>query len=128
MDALSEALNAVRMTGAIFYDCECYAPWGFSVPHLRDYAQVLAPGTERLVSYHLVTEGEAVVQFGDDEPILVSAGEVLIIPHGDAHTVSKGAPAEMIDTSNAMRDYLTGTLATLRVGEGGELTRFVCGY
>ncbi len=128
MDALSEALNAVRMTGAIFYDCECYAPWGFSVPHLRDYAQVLAPGTERLVSYHLVTEGEAVVQFGDGEPVVVSAGEVLIIPHGDAHTVSKGSPAEMIDTSKSMRDFLTGTLTTLRVGENGELTRFICGY
>ena len=36
MDALSEALNAVRMTGAIFYSLECYAPWGFSVPHLHD--------------------------------------------------------------------------------------------
>jgi AraC-like DNA-binding protein len=128
MDALSEALNAVRMTGAIFYDCECYAPWGFSVPHLRNYAQVLAPGTERLVSYHLVTEGEAVVQFGDDEPTVVSAGEVLIIPHGDPHTVSQGSPAEMIDTSGSMREFLTGTLTTLRVGEDGALTRFICGY
>ena len=36
MDALSEALNAVRMTGAIFYSLECSAPWGFSVPHLRE--------------------------------------------------------------------------------------------
>jgi AraC-like DNA-binding protein len=128
MDALSEALSAVRMTGAIFYHCECYAPWGFSVPHLRGYAQVLAPGTERLVSYHLVTEGEAIVRFGEDEPILVSAGEVLIIPHGDAHTVSKGSPSEMIDTSASMRDFLTGTLTTLRVGGDGELTRFICGY
>ena len=36
MDALSEALNAVRMTGAIFYHAECTAPWGFRVPHLND--------------------------------------------------------------------------------------------
>ena len=63
MDALSEALNAVRMTGAIFYHAECTAPWGFQVPHVRDVAHVLAPGTERLVSYHLVTEGKAVVCF-----------------------------------------------------------------
>jgi AraC-like DNA-binding protein len=128
MDALSEALNAVRMTGAIFYSLECSAPWGFAVPHLHDVAHVLAPGTERLVSYHLVTEGEAVVQFGGGEPFVVSAGEVLIIPHGDAHTVSKGSPAEMIDTSGSMRDFLTGTLTKLRVGADGGLTRFICGY
>ena len=71
MDALSEALNAVRMTGAIFFTAECTAPWGFSVPHLRRVSQVLAPGTDRLVSYHLVTEGKALVRFAD----AVLAGE-----------------------------------------------------
>ena len=92
MDALSEALNAVRMTGAIFYHAECTAPWGFRVPCVRDVAHVLAPGTERLVSYHLVTEGKAVVCF-PEATIPVSAGDVLIIPHGDAHTVSNGSPS-----------------------------------
>ena len=58
MDALSEALAAVRMTGAIFYHAECSSPWGFRVPPLHDVAHVLAPGTERLVSCHLVTEGK----------------------------------------------------------------------
>ena len=128
MDALSEALNAVRMTGAIFYSLECSAPWGFAVPHLHDVAHVLAPGTERLVSYHLVTEGEAIVRFGEDEPIPVKAGEVLIIPHGDAHTVTNGSPAELIDSAASLREYLAGSLSVMRVGEGGALTRFICGY
>jgi AraC-like DNA-binding protein len=128
MDALSEALKAVRMTGAIFYSLECSAPWGFAVPHLHDVAHVLAPGTERLVSYHLVTEGEAIVQFGNEEPIPVRAGEVLIIPHGDAHTVQNGSPAELVDSAASLREYLAGTLSVMRVGEGGAMTRFICGY
>ena len=41
MDALSEALASVRMTGAIFYHAECTAPWGFRVPHLRDVVYAL---------------------------------------------------------------------------------------
>ena len=57
MDVLSEALNTVRMTGAIFYYAECTSPWGFAVPPLQQVAHVLAPGTERLVPYHLVAEG-----------------------------------------------------------------------
>jgi mannose-6-phosphate isomerase-like protein (cupin superfamily) len=60
-------------------------------PHLQDVAHVLAPGTERLVSYHLVTDGKAVVRFAGEEDIAVAAGDILIIPHGDAHTVSNGA-------------------------------------
>ena len=74
MDALSEALTSVHMTGAIFYHAECTAPWGFRVPHLQDVAHVLAPGTERLVSYHLVTDGKAVVRFPGEDDIAVARG------------------------------------------------------
>ena len=49
MDALSQALSSVRMTGAIFVDAICTAPWGFSVPAMERVAHLLAPGTEHLV-------------------------------------------------------------------------------
>ena len=61
MDALSEALSSVRITGAIFVDAICAAPWGFSVPAMERVAHLLAPGTEHLVGYHLVTEGTALI-------------------------------------------------------------------
>ena len=127
MDALSEALNSVRMTGAIFYHAECTAPWGFRVPHVQDVAHVLAPGTERLVSYHLVTEGKAIVRF-PEATIPVSAGDVLIIPHGDAHTVSNGSPSKFVDSGTTLGRFLAGDLTRMRLGGGGETTRFVCGY
>ena len=128
MDALSEALTSVRMTGAIFYHAECTAPWGFQVPHLQKVAHVLAPGTERLVSYHLVTDGKAVVRFPGEEDIAVAAGDILIIPHGDAHTVSNGSPSTFLDSGASLDKFLAGSLTTMRLGGGGETTRFVCGY
>ena len=128
MDALSEALASVRMTGAIFYHAECTAPWGFRVPLLEDVAHVLAPGTERLVSYHLVTHGKAVVCFPGEEDIPVIAGDILIIPHGDAHTVSNGSPSAFIDSGASLGSFLAGDLTTMQLGGGGELTQFVCGY
>ena len=127
MDALSEALNAVRMTGAIFYHAECSAPWGFSVPALRRVAHMLAPGTERLVPYHLVTQGQALVKF-DELSLVLEAGDVIIIPHGDEHTVSNGSPATFIDSATSLGKFLAGDLRTMRLGGGGETTRFVCGY
>ena len=63
---------------------------------------MLAPGTERLVSYHLVTEGKAIVAF-PEAAIPVEAGDVLIIPHGDAHTVSNGSPSKFIDSGSYAR-------------------------
>jgi AraC-like DNA-binding protein len=128
MDALSEALNSVRMTGAIFFHAECTAPWGFSVPHVGKVAHLLAPGTERLVSYHLVTEGKAVVRFDGIPEFVVSAGDIVITPHGDPHTVTNGSPTSLIDSGKSLESYLAGTLSSLRLGGGGEVTRFVCGY
>ena len=128
MDALSEALSTVRVTGAIFYDAICTAPWGFAVPHMQDVAHVLAPGTECLVGYHLVAEGRAVSQFAGEAEVALAAGDVVIVPHGDPHTVSNGRPARLIDSRASIRSNLVGDLSTLRIGGGGEQTRFVCGY
>lgn len=128
MDALSEALSAVRMTSAIFFHAECARPWGFKVPRLQDFSHVLAPGTERLVGYHLVAEGEATARFAGLPDMPLAAGDVVIVPHGDAHTVSNGSPATYIDTGASLGQFLVGEVATLRLGGGGETTRFICGY
>lgn len=131
MDALSEALKSVRMTGAIFFKAVCGAPWGFRVPRLQRIAHVLAPGTERLISYHLVTEGRAVVRFqgaGRDGDIVVCAGDIIVIPHGNPHLLFNGRPARLIDSEKALSRYLSGTLDTVRVDGGTDVTTFVCGY
>jgi len=128
MDALSEALNSVRMTGAIFYRAECSSPWGFAIPPLREYAHLLAPGTERVVSYHLMTEGSAVARFGDGYEVPITSGDVLIVPHGDPHVISNGDAPRIIDADGTLDRYLAGDLATLQIGGGGEPTRFVCGF
>jgi AraC-like DNA-binding protein len=128
MDALSEALNSVRMTGAIFYRAECTSPWGFAIPPLRDYAHLLAPGTERLVSYHLMTEGDALACFGNGQDVSITAGDVLIIPHGDPHVISNGRAPRVIDAGGTLNRYLAGDLSTLQIGGGGAATRFVCGF
>jgi AraC-like DNA-binding protein len=128
MDALSAALNSVHMTGAIFYHAQCTAPWGFAVPAIQQAARLLAPGTERVVGYHLVTEGRALCRFADGTDVPLTAGDVVIIPHGDAHTVSNGSPSNLVDSGASLGSYLAGDLHTMHLGGGGELTHFICGY
>lgn len=128
MDALSEALSAVRMTGAIFFDAVCTAPWGFTVPAMKHVAHVLSPGTERLVAYHLVAEGTAVVKLADGTEVPISAGDVVILPHGAPHTVTNGTPVALIDSEKELYQQLSGDLHTRYLGGGGAITRFICGY
>jgi AraC-like DNA-binding protein len=128
MDALSEALHSVHMTGAIFFDAVCTAPWGFAVPAMHQAAHLLSPGTERLIGYHLVTEGKAFVRLEDAEEVALEAGDIAVIPHGNPHTVTNGAPTRLIDSGSVIGGFLAGGLSTFRIGGGGETTRFVCGY
>jgi Cupin len=128
MDALSEALSSVRMTGAIFFNAEFTAPWGFAAPPAERGIPLLAPGTEHLVIYHLITEGQATARVEGASEISVTAGDIVVIPHGDAHTVCDRSPSTLIDSTSLAGKFLAGDLSVTRFGGGGATTRFVCGY
>jgi AraC-like DNA-binding protein len=128
MDALSEALNTVRMTGAIFFNAEFTAPWGFAEPYADEMAHVLAPGTERIVPYHLVTEGEAVARIEGAPDLSLTAGDIVIVPHGDPHTLFRGSPTRLLDGGAWLEEIFSGDLSVTRCGGGGPATRFICGY
>jgi AraC-like DNA-binding protein len=128
MDALSEALSTVRMTGAIFFNAEFTAPWGFAEPYAHKIAHVLAPGTERLVPYHLVTEGRAVARIEGGPDLSLTAGDIVIVPHGDPHTLCGGSPTRLLDGGAWLEEVFSGDLSVTRSGGGGATTRLVCGY
>ena len=46
--------------------------------------------------------------FPGEEDIPVAAGDILIIPHGDAHTVSNGSPSTFIDSGASLGKYPGG--------------------
>jgi AraC-like DNA-binding protein len=129
MDAFSEVLSNVKLTGAVFFTAEFSAPWGFSTSEPRVMAAKVAPGAAHLVLYHLVLEGGAIVEFADGKSIALQPGDVVVFPHGDAHHMSsgKGVPRPFpnygITAKIQARD-----LAPLHAGGGGEISRFVCGY
>ena len=63
MDALSQTLRVVRLVGAIFINARFTAPWCYQSPSATA-APLLEPGAERVVIFHLITEGECYVELG----------------------------------------------------------------
>jgi AraC-like DNA-binding protein len=127
MDALSEALRGVRITGAVFVHGEFTAPWGTSSPPSSTVAPQLAPGTEHLIFFHLVTEGRATARV-EKEELALEAGDIVVIPHGHAHAISNGRGYRLYDSTRFLRESVAGEIRHERAGGGGELTRLVCGY
>jgi AraC-like DNA-binding protein len=129
MDAFSQILTGVRLTGAVFFNAEFSSPWGFTAPPTSVLAADLAPGAAHLVLYHFVVDGSALVQVTDGESLKLEAGDIVIFPHGHQHhmTSVKGAKAPFpnygIGAKVKARD-----LSPLQAGGGGDTSRFVCGY
>lgn len=128
MDALSEAMRAVRVTGALFFNGEFSAPWRFATPSQDQVAPVVSPGSERLVLFHLVTEGMAMARTEGHQDLQLGAGDIVIFPHGDAHEMWSGRGVRRFPASRLSARLARGELAAEKWGGGGEVTRIVCGY
>ena len=128
MDVLSEVLKAVALQGAVFYNAEFSAPWGFHAPPSQQIAPRLAPDGGHVIMFHLLTEGRGTARLGG-EVLALEAGDIVVFPHGDAHVLENGmaAPAPVRPSHNLNRLLGLGLRVT-RSGGGGEVTKFVCGY
>jgi AraC-like DNA-binding protein len=128
MDVLSEVLRVVRLEGALFFNGEFSAPWCISSSRSTDIAPYLSPGAGHLIIYHFLTEGRAYARLPDGRREQLTAGDILIFPHGDAHALGNGSPEKPVDSLQTFAKNLTGGLKLARLGGGGEITRLVCGF
>ncbi|HEY6261806.1 MAG TPA: AraC family transcriptional regulator [Nitrospiraceae bacterium] len=129
MDVLSEVLRAVKLDGALFYNAEFSAPWAARSIDAHTVNSSLSPNSQHVIIFHLLTEGRGYAHVeGDDRPIPLNAGDILIVPHGDAHILGNGPPVTPVDRAQVLEQVLAQGLKVSRMGGGGEITKFVCGY
>ena len=112
----------------MFFNAEFSAPWGFIAPTGEELAPLLAPDAPHLLIYHFLIEGSGIVRLGNDAPIRLEPGDVIVVPHGDAHEMCS-AQGVAHKLSAAMTAKLHARdLSALQTGGGGEVARFVCGF
>jgi AraC-like DNA-binding protein len=127
LDALSEVLRTVTLTGATFFSAEFQAPWGFTSPPSRSLATPL-DADAHLVLFHLVLEGQALARLEGSGDVSVKAGDIITFPQGHAHRMWQGQPPRWYDTEPLVRRALAGSFEVERTAGPGDRTRFVCGY
>ncbi len=127
MDALSQTLRVVRLVGAIFINAKFTAPWSYKSPNAATAAPLLEPGAERVVIFHLITEGECYVELGGEPPVHLRGGDVVVFPQGDAHVMAS-APGVPPASGARLDQVLARRPRQLVYGGAGPTTRLVCGY
>lgn len=76
VDALSLVLDSVRFKGEFYFTTEFKAPWGIEVPSF-----------EKVARFHYLYSGSCWVRIDGEPPILLNAGDFIIIPHGITHVL-----------------------------------------
>jgi AraC-like DNA-binding protein len=133
-DPLSDVLQAVRLTGALFFLAEGSSPYAAEAPSGQVLAPAILPGAQQIVSYHLVREGGCWVTLpGGAAATWLGPGDVLVIPHGDPYLLSNPSqarsPLSPDENREVFRMLARGQLPALLVeGEGEPCVRLVCGF
>lgn len=135
-DPLSDVLRTVRLTGALFFLWRVSWPYATPVPSGRAFAPILLPGTQQIISYHIVTQGSCWGALIGGAPVRLEAGDILVIPHGDAYVISSSARRcgaarfEMEPSLRFFRQMAAGELPFVveEGGGGAASTHLICGF
>jgi len=128
MDALSDALRVLRLTGAVFLDAEFTAPWCVVSQGGHSGSQVLAGGPN-LIFFHVLTEGRCKARLAaGGETLDFAAGDLLMLPRDDTHLLGSDLRLAPTLADTLVRPAAGGELMRIEHGGGGARTRFVCGF
>jgi len=135
-DPLSDVLRTVRLTGALFFLWDVSWPYATPVPNGASFAPIILPGAQQIISYHIVTEGVCWAGLIGESPVRLGAGDILLIPHGDAYVIASSrqrCAAAQIEAGESLRFFrqmAAGELPfVIADGGGGDTsTRLVCGF
>jgi len=130
MDALSDVLRAVRLTGAFFFDVHARGPWVAETPQGKCIVDAMFPGSDHLISYHAIMGGSCWFEIEGEPPIHLTAGDIIVLPHGDTHVLAREVGMRKSPNMAMYRMPDDRRLPVqIAVGsESGEHTQFVCGF
>lgn len=113
-DWLTRFMELVTVTGKLQVRCALGAPWA------KTYTQAGA----QEIPYHIIVTGRAVLENSNDGATYqLSAGDIVLLPHGSAHVLHDGGGAPPIPS----KQHTSGSLIVSENGGTGEALDMLCG-
>jgi AraC-like DNA-binding protein len=128
IDPLSEVLRSVRLTGGIFLDARFTAPWCVRTNILAEDCGAFPVKPPLLIAYHFVIAGKLLVGIEGEPAVEVQAGEIVLLPRNDVHTLASGPGLVATSARHLIQPSADGGLARISHGGGGESAHIVCGF
>jgi AraC-like DNA-binding protein len=126
--ALLTALARLRLEGAIFLRAEYTEGWAYDSLPGHSIAALLHPGAPRVILFHVVAEGRCWVALPGGERHWAQAGDVIVLPYGDTHSMGGVDDAAAVPSETLIAPPPWSCMPVIHHGQGGERTDVVCGY
>ena len=128
VDVLSDVLRVVRLSGAVFFTAEFSSPWAVQSPMPEALASLVLPDAECVVLFHMLIDGECMVDCQSHPSVKMETGDVIVFPHGDPHTMGSPDTGKPTPIGTVFTPGAKDELPQICFGGGGPASRFVCGY
>jgi AraC-like DNA-binding protein len=128
MDALSDLLRVVRLSGGVFLDAEFSAPWCVSAQGSPEDCRLALAEPARIIAFHFVLGGRLLLQVEGTPPAELREGMMVLLPRNDLHILASGPGLPVVSGDHLAQADPGGGLARIRYGGGGEKTQIVCGF
>src|SRR5215213_1422614 len=119
MDALSDALRVMGLTGGVFLEACFTAPWCIAgkvgAEHCRPYLSM----PSQVISFHLVAEGHCLAKIEGHPVCELHAGDVVLFALNDLHLLGSELSLEPIPAMQLIKPAEGSALAKIAHGGGG---------
>ncbi|WP_438729706.1 cupin domain-containing protein [Parasphingorhabdus sp. DH2-15] len=119
MDVLDDILDTLDLKGALYFRTDFSPPWSVQVPVLTGAAR-----------FHLVVQGKCCVELPDNQHVTLHAGDLILIPNGQTHSLSDAPVTQPPSLEKVLQDNGYDGQGVLVIGEGDPdaSTRMICGH
>lgn len=110
-DPLSEVLQLLKPDGVLYCNAYLSDPWGIEIPEL--------PG---VMNVEVVTSGHCWLELGDEPPLFLPEGSLVLIPRGRRHKLRGNLGDRTTPLEDIPIERTGDRFELMRFGGGGRLT------
>jgi AraC-like DNA-binding protein len=128
MDALSDVLRVIRLSGGVFLEAHMTAPWCMKGRISPEDCKAFQVAPSVVIASHYVASGTMQLQVEGGEVLDVRAGELVLLPHNDVHAFGSDVTVPPFSQADEVKSKAAGEFMRIELGGDGEATQLLCGY
>ena len=117
-EVLADVLGRTHLASAVFLRGEFSAPWAFASTDARTLCQIVQPGAQRIVLFHVAVEGMFTIRLDSGERATARPGDAVVLPYCDQHSMGYPDDAPPVPIASLLPMPPWQEMPVVRIGGG----------